>query len=115
MDILRKVKTDKLDAIKLANMALDRWIELREYSPADEIRQTLKICNRQYKIGKALRTIFPVPSQSDRDTEKFRTSYEVRRKKINQCLFFYICKTSQRSYWHIILHCHLFLTIVPNL
>ena len=74
MDILRKVKTDKLDAIKLANMALDRWIELREYSPADEIRQTLKICNRQYKIGKALRTIFPVPSQSDRDTEKFRTS-----------------------------------------
>lgn len=57
MDILRKVKTDKLDAIKLANMALDRWIELREYSPADEIRQTLKICNRQYNQYVKLKTV----------------------------------------------------------
>ena len=54
---IRKVKTDKLDAIKLANMALDRWTELREYSPADEIRQTLKICNRQYNQYVKLKTV----------------------------------------------------------
>ena len=45
---MRKVKTDKIDAIKLANMAIDHWLNLQEYIPEDEIRQTLKICNRQY-------------------------------------------------------------------
>lgn len=54
---IRKVKTDKIDAIKLANMAIDRWIELREYVPDDEIRQTLKICNRQYNQYVKLKTM----------------------------------------------------------
>ena len=54
---IRKVKTDKIDAIKLANMAIDRWIELREYVPEDEIRQTLKICNRQYNQYIKLKTM----------------------------------------------------------
>ncbi len=54
---IRKVKTDKIDAIKLANMALDRWTKLRKYAPDDEIRQTLKICNRQYNQYVKLRTM----------------------------------------------------------
>ena len=45
---VRKVKTDKKDAFKIANYALNHWIELREYTPAEEIRKTLKILNRQY-------------------------------------------------------------------
>ena len=45
---VRRAKTDKKDAVKLANMAIDRWLDLKEYVPEDEIRQTLKICNRQY-------------------------------------------------------------------
>ncbi len=45
---LRKVKTDKKDALKLASYALDRWTELEEYVPADEQRKTLKLLNRQY-------------------------------------------------------------------
>lgn len=45
---MRKVKTDKKDAFKLAGFALDKWLELREYIPADEIRKTLKVINRQY-------------------------------------------------------------------
>lgn len=45
---VRKVKTDKKDAFKLAGFALDKWLELREYIPVDEIRKTLKIINRQY-------------------------------------------------------------------
>lgn len=45
---LRKVKTDKKDALKLASYALDRWTELEEYVPADEHRKSLKLLNRQY-------------------------------------------------------------------
>lgn len=45
---VRKVKTDKKDAFKLANYALDKWLELREYTPAEDIRKTLKVLNRQY-------------------------------------------------------------------
>lgn len=54
---LRKVKTDKIDAVKLANMAIDRWLQLVEYIPEDEIRQTLKICNRQYNQYNKLKTM----------------------------------------------------------
>lgn len=43
---IRIAKTDKKDAVKLANMAIDRWLDLKEYTPEDEIRQTLKICSR---------------------------------------------------------------------
>lgn len=38
----------KIDAVKFANMAIDRWLQLVEYALEDEICQTLKICNRQY-------------------------------------------------------------------
>ena len=54
---VRKVKTDKMDAIRLANMAIERWLTLREYIPEDEIRQTLKICNRQYIQYSKLKTM----------------------------------------------------------
>lgn len=45
---LRRGKTDKKDAVKLAGYALDRWLDLLEYIPEDDIRQTLKTFNRQY-------------------------------------------------------------------
>jgi transposase len=45
---IRKGKTDKLDAIKIANYCLDRWVELPEYTPEDDVRQMLKTYNRQY-------------------------------------------------------------------
>lgn len=34
---LRKVKTDKADAMKIAKYALDNWAELRDYTPVDTI------------------------------------------------------------------------------
>jgi len=46
---LRKVKTDKADALKIANYALTNWIELREYTPENELRKTLKIVCREYE------------------------------------------------------------------
>lgn len=45
---VRKIKTDKKDALKIASYALDKWLDLREYIPADDIRKTLKTMNRQY-------------------------------------------------------------------
>ncbi len=45
---IRKVKTDKKDALKIASFALDKWVDLPEYTPEEDIRKTLKILNRQY-------------------------------------------------------------------
>ena len=44
---LRHVKTDKADAKKISKYGLDRWAELREYTPMDTIRYQLKTLNRQ--------------------------------------------------------------------
>ena len=44
---IRKVKTDKADAVKIANYALDRWMSLKRYTPEDDTRLLLKTCNRR--------------------------------------------------------------------
>ncbi len=41
-DSLRKVKSDKADAIKIARYALDKWQNLKQYSVMDEVRNQLK-------------------------------------------------------------------------
>ena len=46
---LRKVKTDRADALKIANYGLTFWMDLREYSVEDETRQMLKIQSRLYE------------------------------------------------------------------
>lgn len=52
---VRKVKTDRIDALKIASFALDKWLKLRKYTPTDTIRKTLKVMNRQYiKLNKLL-------------------------------------------------------------
>lgn len=47
-DSLRKVKSDKADAVKIARYALDKWDNLRQYSVMDETRNQLKTMNRQF-------------------------------------------------------------------
>lgn len=47
-DALRKVKTDKADAKKIAKYGIAKWEDLREYAPEDDIRRQLKIYSRQY-------------------------------------------------------------------
>jgi len=47
---LRKVKTDKADALKIARYALDNWTDLKEHSLMDEIRNQLKTMNRQFSF-----------------------------------------------------------------
>lgn len=45
---LRRAKTDKKDAIKLANYGLDHWLTLARYVPEEDTRLMLKLCYRQY-------------------------------------------------------------------
>ena len=53
---LRKVKTDKADAMKIAKYALDNWTELRDYTPMDTIRYDLKTLNRQFQLASKQKT-----------------------------------------------------------
>ncbi len=47
---LRRVETDKKDALKIAKYGLDNWADLREYTPMEAVRQQLKTANRQYQL-----------------------------------------------------------------
>lgn len=47
---LRKVKTDKADAVKIARYGLEYWEEMREYTETDAVRQQLKLFSRQYNL-----------------------------------------------------------------
>lgn len=45
---IRRVKTDRADAVKIACYGLDNWMELTEFVAEDELRQMLKVYSRQY-------------------------------------------------------------------
>ena len=45
---LRRVKTDKADAKKIARYALDNWCDLRQHTGMDTTRTQLKTLNRQF-------------------------------------------------------------------
>ncbi|KKI51924.1 IS110 family RNA-guided transposase [Christensenella hongkongensis] len=55
---VRKVKTDKADAVKIAKYGLDNWAELREYDPMDTTRQNLLLVCRQYNLYMKNKTAF---------------------------------------------------------
>lgn len=54
---LRRVKTDKKDAIKLANYGLDQWLRLPRYVPEEDSRLMLKNCYRQYQQYSKVQTM----------------------------------------------------------
>ena len=47
---IRKVKTGKADARKIAKYGLDNWTDLREYTPMEAIREQVKLISRQYDL-----------------------------------------------------------------
>ena len=53
---LRRVKTDKTDAVKIARYALDNWADLRDYTPMGRIRYDLKTLNRQFHLASKQKT-----------------------------------------------------------
>ena len=54
---IRKGKTDKKDAQKIANYAIDHWTELLQYFPEEDVRMMLKNCYRQYEHFSKIRTM----------------------------------------------------------
>lgn len=54
---LRRAKTDKKDAVKLANYALDHWLTLPRYIPEEDARLMLKTCYRQYQQMSKIQTM----------------------------------------------------------
>ncbi len=48
---VRKVKTDKADALKIAQFAIDKWSILPQYTPVDTIRYELKTMHRQFQLS----------------------------------------------------------------
>ena len=53
---VRKVKTDRADALKIAQSALDKWEILLQYTPMDTIRYDLKTLHRQFQLSSKTRT-----------------------------------------------------------
>ena len=53
---VRKVKTDRADALKIAQFALDKWEILPQYTPMDTIRYDLKTLHRQFHLASKTRT-----------------------------------------------------------
>jgi transposase len=44
---IRRTKTDRADALKIASFCLDKWTELKPYHAEDPIRKELRVFNRQ--------------------------------------------------------------------
>jgi transposase len=55
---LRRVKTDRADARKIARYGLDNWAELREHTPMETTRYELKTLNRQFHLASKNRTAY---------------------------------------------------------
>ena len=47
---VRRIKTDRKDAIKIARYCIDNWAELRRFAPLEVIRNEIKIFNRLYSF-----------------------------------------------------------------
>ena len=47
---LRKVKTDRQDAITIANYGIDHWLNLRDYVDNEAVYSELKVLSRQYRF-----------------------------------------------------------------
>ena len=45
---LRRVKTDKLDSITIANYGIDNWYRLENHQGSDDVYSELKLLGRQY-------------------------------------------------------------------
>ena len=54
---LRRGKTDKKDAVKLANYGLDHWLTLPRYVPEEDARLMLKTCYLQYQQYSKVQTM----------------------------------------------------------
>jgi transposase len=56
-DTIRRDKTDKIDALKIAGYCLDKWTKLSRYEPVEDKRKMLKTYNRQLSEYTKIKTM----------------------------------------------------------
>lgn len=54
---IRRVKTDKADAVKIANYAIHNRLALEAYVPEEDVRKMLKAYSRQYNKYSKIKTV----------------------------------------------------------
>lgn len=95
---LRKGKTDKLDALKIANYGIDNWFHLLDHKATDETYAELKLLGRQYThyIGMRVQSKLALTNLLDRTMPRIKTllknnSESPDRDKLNDFV---------EEYWH---------------
>jgi len=96
---IRKGKTDKLDAVRIANYGLDNWFHLVDYTPSKEVYEELKMLGRQYAhyISIKIQSKLALTSLLDRTMPGIKKlisgnrSEEPTRNKLNDFI---------EEYWH---------------
>ena len=76
---IRKVKTDKANAVKIANYAIQNWLDRENYVPEENIRKMLKAYSRQYNKYNKIKTflknnLISIIDQSSPEVNKLFTS-----------------------------------------
>jgi len=56
-DTIRRVKTDKVDSLKIAGFCLDKWVRLERHIPEPPVRKILKTYNRQLSEYMKIKTM----------------------------------------------------------
>ena len=96
---IRKAKTDKLDAIRIANYGIDYWYRLEEYQPPKIIYEELRLLGRQYYQYNRMNTQCKIRLNNILDRVMpgirplFGASYAQVRGKDKLCDFI-------SAYWH---------------
>ena len=96
---IRKAKTDKLDAARIANYGIDHWFRLEEYQPPEAVYEELRLLGRQYYQYNRMNTQCKVRLNNILDRTMpglrplFGASYAQVRGKDKLCDFVSV-------YWH---------------
>lgn len=96
---IRKAKTDKLDAVRIANYGIDHWFRLTEYQPPEAVYEELRLLGRQYYQYNRMNTQCKVRLNNILDRTMpglrplFGASYAQVRGKDKLCDFV-------SAYWH---------------
>jgi transposase len=95
---LRKGKTDKLDAIKLAQYGMEKWLILRPYEHREAVYEELKLLGRQYtnyiemRVA-ALNRMLDLLDQTAPEIDRLLQSHCADKSKCKLCDF-------ATTFWH---------------
>ncbi|ABR35365.1 IS110 family transposase [Clostridium beijerinckii] len=95
---LRKGKTDKIDAIKIANYGIDNWFRMVDYHASDELYSELRILGRQYShyIRMQIESKILLSNMLDRTMPDIKSLLKSRSSKPNKDKL----SSFVEEYWH---------------